>query len=271
MVGNIITDQKGSLEAWPLDLRVDFLHSSFFSLPIKNTGALLNHVWLFVTPWTAVCQAPLSMGFSRQEYWSGLPFPTPGHLPDPGITPKTPVSPASADGFFTKVPPVKPKQKLSADPVSSKGNWSNFFFFFNWTWQYCVCLRSPCHPHSPFYPHSSQTWRPSWGVSMLRHPRTMSSLLLCTCPLASGPSEMCVQGPPPNTWAFPYFQHFWMENRTLMALVLIQKWGQVSHQQEANVFWCFFTRTIFKVFIEFLTILFLFCVLIFLASRHLGS
>ena len=44
-----------------------------------------------VTPWTATCQAPLSMGFSGQEYWSGLPFPSPGDLPDPGIEPGSPV------------------------------------------------------------------------------------------------------------------------------------------------------------------------------------
>ena len=43
-----------------------------------------------VTPWTVACQAPLSMGFSRQEYWSGLPFPSPGDLPDPGIEPESP-------------------------------------------------------------------------------------------------------------------------------------------------------------------------------------
>ena len=41
-------------------------------------------------PWTVACQAPLSMGFSRQEYWSGLPFPSPGDLPDPGIEPRSP-------------------------------------------------------------------------------------------------------------------------------------------------------------------------------------
>ena len=137
------------------------------------------------------------------------------------------------------------------------------FFFFLIGPGSTVCASEVPAIGLGFYPHSSQTWRPSWGVWLLRHPRSMSSLLLCTCPLASGPSEMCVQGPPRNTWASPYFQHFWMENRTLMALVLIQKWGQVSHQQEANIFWCFFTRTIFKVFIEFVIILFLFCVLIF--------
>ena len=45
---------------------------------------------LFVTPWTVACQAPLSMGFFRQEYWSGLPFPSPGDLADPGIEPRSP-------------------------------------------------------------------------------------------------------------------------------------------------------------------------------------
>ena len=47
-------------------------------------------VRLFVTPWTVAHQAPPSMGFSRQEYWSGLPFPSPGDLPDPGIKPRSP-------------------------------------------------------------------------------------------------------------------------------------------------------------------------------------
>ena len=48
-------------------------------------ACVLSHVRLFVTPWTGARQAPLSMGFSRQEYWSGLPFPPPGDLPDPAI------------------------------------------------------------------------------------------------------------------------------------------------------------------------------------------
>ena len=56
-------------------------------------------------PWTVACQAPLSMGFSRQEYWSGLPFPSLGCLPNPGIKP---VSPALAGGFFTTVSPGNP-------------------------------------------------------------------------------------------------------------------------------------------------------------------
>ena len=57
-----------------------------------------------MAPWTAPYQAPPSMGFSRQEYWSGVPFPPPGDLPDPGIEP---VSPALVGEFFTSEPPGK--------------------------------------------------------------------------------------------------------------------------------------------------------------------
>ena len=56
----------------------------------------LSHVRLFATPWTVAYQAPLSMGFSRQEYWSGLPFPSPEDLPDPGIEPGSPTQWADA-------------------------------------------------------------------------------------------------------------------------------------------------------------------------------
>ena len=66
---------------------------------------VLSHVGLFATPWTVAHQAPLSMGFSRQEYWSGLPFPSPGDLLDPGIEP---MSPALAGRFFATEPPKKP-------------------------------------------------------------------------------------------------------------------------------------------------------------------
>ena len=57
------------------------------------------------TPGTAACVAPPSMGFSRQEYWDGLPFPPPRDLPDPGIKPGSLASLALAGGFFTTVPP----------------------------------------------------------------------------------------------------------------------------------------------------------------------
>ena len=62
---------------------------------------LLNHVQLFTTLWTVAHQAPLSMGFSRQEYWSGLPFPSPGDLPDPGIEPRSPA--LQTDSLLTEL------------------------------------------------------------------------------------------------------------------------------------------------------------------------
>ena len=58
----------------------------------------------FATPWTVVHQAPLSMGFPRPEYWSGLPFPPPGELPNPGIEPMSPASPALQVSSFTTKP-----------------------------------------------------------------------------------------------------------------------------------------------------------------------
>ena len=64
----------------------------------------LSHVRLFATPWTVAYQASPSMGFFRQEYWSGLPFPSPGDLPDPGIEPR---SPALEADVLTSEPPGK--------------------------------------------------------------------------------------------------------------------------------------------------------------------
>ena len=68
----------------------------------------LTHVQLFVTPWTVANQAPLSMGFPRQEYWSGSPFPTSRDLPDPEMEPTSLSTPGLAGGFFTTAPPEKP-------------------------------------------------------------------------------------------------------------------------------------------------------------------
>ena len=67
-------------------------NSPNYVLKVKS----LSCVQLFVIPWTVAYQAPLSMGFSRQEYWSGLLFPFPGDLPDPGIEPRSPTLQADA-------------------------------------------------------------------------------------------------------------------------------------------------------------------------------
>ena len=69
---------------------------------------VLSRVRLLATLWTVACHAPPSLEFSRQEYWSGLPFTPPGDLPDPGIELVSPASPALAGRFFTLEPPGKP-------------------------------------------------------------------------------------------------------------------------------------------------------------------
>ena len=104
---------------------VFFIHSSvsghvscFLLLAIVTSAAMnivvvsLGRVQLFSTPWTATCQAPLSMGFPRQEYWSGLPFPSPRDLPDPGIEPKSPAP--RADSLPSELPgsPIKMRNNL---------------------------------------------------------------------------------------------------------------------------------------------------------------
>ena len=76
----------------------------YIELTVTNT-CMLSCVQLFATPWTVACQTPLSTGFSRQEYWSGLPCPPPGDLPDPGIEP---LSPALQADSLPPEPPGKP-------------------------------------------------------------------------------------------------------------------------------------------------------------------
>ena len=73
---------------------------------MKVKVKLLSHVRLFAAPWTVAHQAPPSMEFSRQEYWSALPFPSPGDLPVPGIEPRSPA--LQADALPTE-PPGKPR------------------------------------------------------------------------------------------------------------------------------------------------------------------
>ena len=93
------------LDIWAWNKDTVLLSSIQWSEEVKS----LSCVRLFVTPWTVACQAPLSMGFSRQEYWSGLPFPSPGDLPSPGIEPG---SPALEGDALTSEPPGKPLYTL---------------------------------------------------------------------------------------------------------------------------------------------------------------
>ena len=76
---------------------------------LNNSNKSLRHVWFFVTAWTVAHQAPLSTGFPRQEYWSGVPFSFPGGLPRPEFESE---SPALAGRFFTAEPPRWPQKKL---------------------------------------------------------------------------------------------------------------------------------------------------------------
>ena len=83
------------------------MHEDSFSdsFPLCVCVCALSHVQLFAAPWTAARQAPLPMGFPHEEYWSGLPFPSPGDLPNPGIESESFVL---AGGFFTSEPPESP-------------------------------------------------------------------------------------------------------------------------------------------------------------------
>ena len=69
---------------------------------VKVKVKLLSRVRLFATPWTVACQAALSIGFSRQEYWSGVPLPSPGDVPNPGIEPRSPT--LQADAITSELP-----------------------------------------------------------------------------------------------------------------------------------------------------------------------
>ena len=77
-------------------------------MPCLVTQSCLTHA----NPWTVAHQAPLSMGFFRQEYWSELPFPSPGNLPDPGIKPMSPVSPALQADSLPSGKQMRPKDIL---------------------------------------------------------------------------------------------------------------------------------------------------------------
>ena len=74
----------------------------------------------FVTPWTVACQSLLSMGFSRQEYWSELPCPPPEDLPNPGIGPRSLMSPALAGGSFTTRATWEAHEILKGDLITSR-------------------------------------------------------------------------------------------------------------------------------------------------------
>ena len=93
-----------------------------------------NRIQLFATLWTVALQAPLSMGLSRQEYWSGLLYPPPGDLPNPGIEPTSLMSLALARGYLPLVPPGKPPTLITPSIFSrfmSVNVWYSWFSKFS--------------------------------------------------------------------------------------------------------------------------------------------
>ena len=94
----------------------------------------LSCVWLFVTLWTIAYQAPPSMGFSRQGYWSGLPFPSPGDAPNPGIKPRSPS--LQTDALPSELPGKPRKLEWAATSFSKRSSWPR-----DRTWVSCIAGR----------------------------------------------------------------------------------------------------------------------------------
>ena len=99
------------------------LARNFFVEKERKKRKLLTHVQLFATPWTVALQAPLPIEFSRQEYWNRLPFPSPGHLPNPGIEPRSPT--LQVDSLPSE-PPEMPIQTSSLNLGSQLATAGNF-------------------------------------------------------------------------------------------------------------------------------------------------
>ena len=111
-------------------------------LALQAHAQSLSRVQFFVTLWTAACQAPLSMESSRQEYWIGFPFPPPGNLPDSGIKPASPASPALADRCFTTESPGKPYINPWLTNYSTSKLFNTFWdIYYNHNYQ-CLNLNS---------------------------------------------------------------------------------------------------------------------------------
>ena len=151
------------------------------SAPYPNAqGTLFTQSCQTLTAlWTVAHQALLSVEFSRQEYWSGLPFPIPGNLPNPGIEPMSPVSPAVAGGFFATAPPRDTKEHLTQCFII----WNLFNPNNSSMWYYCPHLN---HEATEAYggwvtPQSQSKWQSRvWTHSLDSDP------LCCTIWRANG-------------------------------------------------------------------------------------
>ena len=131
--------------------------TSVSSHAMKVKVKSLSRVRLFATPWTVAYQAPPSMGFSRQECWSGLPFPSPGDLPNPGIKPR---SPALQADTLPSEPLGKPTYiqiyKFTAIPIKLP----MVFFYRTRTKKFTICMERQKTPNSQSNLNKEkQSWR----------------------------------------------------------------------------------------------------------------
>ena len=114
---------------------------------------MLSCIRLIVTLWTVAVQAPLSKAFPRQEHWNGLPFPPPGDLPDPGMEPESPASPALAGGFSTTELPGKP-ERLNRNAINMR--------FPRW----CLCTEPGCQCRRQEMWVRGMNSIPGWGRAL---------------------------------------------------------------------------------------------------------
>ena len=128
---------------------------------LKNWVKSLSRVQFFMTPWTVAYQVPLSMGFSRQEYWSGLPFPSPGEPPNPGIEPR---SPALQSDALRSEPPGKHAKRNSVY-FQPRGLSPDLFrmdiqlFHIPWTLGQLITFSEPQFPQKQAELKGSHLWK----------------------------------------------------------------------------------------------------------------
>ena len=151
-------------------------------------SVLLSCVPFFATPWTVVCQAPLSMGFPGPEYWSGLPFPSPGDLPNPGIKPR---SPALQVYTLTSEPPGKLFKHVQFSSVQSLSH--VWLFVTPWITAHQASLSIT----------NSQSLLKLTSIESVSHPAISSSVV----PFSSCPKSFPASGSFPMSQLFAWGGH----------------------------------------------------------------
>ena len=173
---------------------------------------VLSRVWLFATSYTVACQAPLFMGFSRQDYWSELPFPSPGHLLNPGIEP---AFPTLASGFFSTELPGKPGRDVLSK-TSRATSWGHSM------------VNMPAWP--------SKHWPPR--LSKCRAESTESCLGSGYGAIRETPSVLAMfwsrgQQAPSTIWLATCFR---TARKKRMVLPFLNGWGK-KYQKKNNISW----------------------------------